>query len=257
MQKRLVDAEARLIMIRNLLIFEYVGVATGDGGDLPGNEKFREKLLTTIREFKDKETDGVVIAHKPWEVLVALQMPGPVAEEIRRYTGTIKDLATEFGLRPKNLSDLWWGYECLHDVVTQTIRSGTNYFEKRWWAGKGWVEPPVTRIFTPRPWERDPWTVRKRIIEDFERDWEIGDQVLIDTGYVVAMERELFRHIHWLYLAICPNEQAGLPLTYQQIADTELSGERIFDLSTISKAVRPLANLLDIDLAKSRGRPRK
>ena len=130
MQKRLVDSEARLIMIRNLLIFEYVGVAAGDGGDHLGNEKFREKLLTTIREFKDKETDGVVIAHKPWEVLVALQMPGQVAKEIRRYTGTIKDLATEFGLRPKDLSDLWWGYECLHDVVTQTIQFGIDFLKR-------------------------------------------------------------------------------------------------------------------------------
>ena len=115
--------------------------------------------------------------------------------------------------------------------------------------------------FSPRPWERDPWTdkevVKSELIEEFERDWEIGDQVLEQAGYVPATEREVFKHIRWLYLAICPNEQGDRPLTYQQIADMERFDEEPLDPSTISKAVRPLANQLDIDLAKRRGRPRK
>ena len=291
MQKRLVDAETRLVMIRNLLIIEYVGVATGDSGDHPGNEYFRKKLLSIIEDVKAKQSEGLAIAHQTWEVLAGIQIPGHVADEIRRYVGTIKALATEFGLRPNKPSDGWWGYDWLHDVVSQTIQFGTRFYEKRWWPGKGWVESAMIQKFTPSPWERDPWTkkevVKARLNQEFERDWEISDRVLENSGYVAAAERRLFHHIHWLFLAICPDDQLARPLTYQEIANREFpvpvededkedefeGGTDIsnvvnedgsdrsivtkkdgMDTSTVTKAVLRLAKILGIELGKRTGR---
>ena len=67
----------------------------------------------------------------------------------------------------------------------------------------------------------------------------------------------MIKHIHWLFLAICPDENTGRPLYYQEIADREPTSDDGLDTSTVNKAVTRLAILLDIDLGKRLGRPKE
>lgn len=169
-QNSLVTKDHRLSMIRDRLINEYIGLSTGEVV-INGNEKFRQRLLGIVEEFNpgvrmplpyglspqlyssSKEDSAQasknVIAQQNWEFVVGIKEWEGHPEEIHQYTRIIKDIAAEYGLRPKGLSEHWWGYDWLHDVVSHTIQhlidTGVNLIEKRWWAGKAWGE------FTPPP----------------------------------------------------------------------------------------------------------
>jgi hypothetical protein len=284
---RVYEAKAQHIgNIQDALIIKYMGLDNSE--EHQGDARFRQRHLATIQEFcptdllpspygidgtylsqnEELGTQGarMAIAQRPWDFLIALRrVEYPATEEIIRYIQTIQDLATEFGLRPKKPDDAWWGYDRLHDAVGLAMNLskdiGNDSSGRTWWAGKSWGEFTPSQEFIPSPWERNPWTDKKatkaRLLEEFEDHWKEGDRLMESAGYTIYAEREMVNHIHWLFLAICPDSELGRPLTYQEIADRESTSEDGMDTSTITKAVLRLAKLLDIDLRKSRGRQRK
>ena len=288
-QNPLMTKDHRLGLIRDLLINEYVGLSgrVGIKGNESGNESFRQKLLAIVEEFtpsvlmtmpygfpsqlysssKEDSSQAVrnVIAQHNWEFVVTIRDWEGRPEDIQRYRQLIKDLATEYGLKPTEPSEGWWGYDWLHEAVSNTIQhlinTEVNLIEKRWWAGKSWGEFTPTRGFTPSTWEMSPWTDKdaeiKRILNEFERDWQEGVRYFGESGYAVPGDRQVLKHVRWLYLAICPEEQGGNIRTYQLIADEERFGDDPLDPSTVSKAVNWLATELQIDLQRGSGRPRR
>ena len=89
----------------------------------------------------------------------------------------------------------------------------------------------------------------KGYVDDLENELLAGD---IERNN----ERETWRRIHWLYLAICPDLLHGRPLYYREIATQEAEtranppGE-----DTIGKPVVTFAKLLEIQLPHKPGRP--
>ena len=272
--------------IRDALVIKFIGLDNSE--EHSGDAGFRKRLLETIREFYPTDlrklpygVDGAffssieavriqaartAIANQNWEFLIGMKgWECPAAEEIRRYIKTIKDLANEFGLRPNYPDDQWWAYDWLHDAVAAAMRlsrpDDVDALEKTWWAGKSWGAFVPTLSFTPSSWGREPWSdknaIRARMLREFEDHWKEGDRRLAEAGFLIFKEREMVKHIHWLFLAIRPDIRLERPLNYQEIADRETPNEEGMDTSTVTKAVLRLARLLDVDLGKRPGRRNK
>ena len=101
--------------LRFCLIREYVGA--GDGKKYPGNEQFRQRLVAQ--------------ANLPRELLFW---------EHKHIRERIVQVSHDFGLRPKEPCDNWWGYQWLYHLVSSDNfaieRYGYSLLAQRAWAGR-------------------------------------------------------------------------------------------------------------------------
>lgn len=190
-----------------------------------------------------------------------------VGRTCKCFTESIKRLAGDFGLRPTRPDDEWWAYHYLHFLVSQASQEMDDGAEP------SLAQQQPHAIAFPSLWLRLPeknfkiqWNigqcslgkenVEAYILGVFRQQWDEATQILQDHDYSISNEKQMHRHVHWLYLAICPNGHLDRPLTYQEIANVASIGVEGLDTSTATKAVGRLAKELGIDIAKRRGRPK-
>ncbi|MDP6132298.1 MAG: hypothetical protein QGI56_12565 [Dehalococcoidia bacterium] len=190
---------------------------------------------------------------------------GEVGRAVTRFTEAIKHVAWDFGLRPSEPSDEWWGYHWLHYLVSSDSSQIDRGMLPRP-AQEGFRALTIPGLTTWKPektfniqWDISQcgWgkrQVEQHILDIFKEQWEEATQILFEQDYTFHKQTEESKHIRWLYLAICPSKKLARPLTYQEIADREEAGEDALDTSTVTKAVGRLGRRLDIDVGKRRGR---
>jgi hypothetical protein len=107
-----------------------------------------------------------------------------------------------------------------------------------------------------------PGEIRLRVLYDpVHHDWETVKDVILEEArrqrdeiraelaqqdfLVIDTEPALDRHIHWLYLRICPQKDFGRPLGWDAIAQREN-----VTIKTVKKFVLPLAHDLGLSLPR-------
>ena len=220
--------------------------------------------------------DGVQAAHEvlssniQWPTLLGVfNKDTIVAREIRRYLGAIKELAKRFGLVPVNPSDRWWGYDWLHTearwawYVGGDEQSLASFGHPPRFVGRNHSYEASKLEFQVHPTisgfrYRGKLLNKSSLLEELFREVRMYvadlEQVLSGAGIEQIRERALWRHIHWLYLAICPDKRRVRPLRYDEIAGQE-ANEASVNEDTIRKPVVVLAKLLEIQLPHKPGRP--
>ncbi|OGO08457.1 MAG: hypothetical protein A2Y61_01760 [Chloroflexi bacterium RBG_13_60_13] len=97
-------------------------------------------------------------------------------------------------------------------------------------------------------WKRDFIPPRQKAKEEamsqLEQQMDEMDRRYLNRGYGLRdTEPELMRHVHWLFLRICPQPDIGSPWGYQKIADAHVVGK-----TTVRDAVLALAREMEINL---------
>ncbi len=104
----------------------------------------------------------------------------------------------------------------------------------------------MIRIEVPyNPWPfDDPAEIERRILEAAREQMASTRAAYLDSGYFLKhAEPELKRHIRWLYLRICPEEDSGLPASWGAIARREGVG-----VTTVTRVVTALAREMGVSL---------
>lgn len=245
--------------IRYFLMREYVGTTNADRW--PGNNEFRQGLLKIVNHFLPTEEEK----HVAW--------PGQLSEALKTYTRCsntlrvahqyakcLQNLAHDFGLRPGQPLIDWWGYEWLHHLASNDMKfiktNGISYLEKGVWLGRFVSEPAYEKSFVLLLTLPDTLNTKERehhVIKKF-REWhKQTTEELNKKGFSTPADRELLRHIHWLYLRICPQPDLGRPWGFERIAQGEHTVRQ-----PVGRVVKSLIDILDLSLPTiPSGRPRQ
>lgn len=129
------------------------------------------------------------------------------------------------------------------------------------------VHPPVVNRWIRIEIEYEPFLpgcqedVQNAVVKEFRRQWEESKAQYLQAGFTLRdTEPSLGVHIHWLYLAICPQPDTGKPLGWTAIKRFRDWGKgQYLTPSAVQTAVKPLAAELGLELPADLkpGRPAK
>ena len=130
----------------------------------------------------------------------------------------MRELAHEFGLRPSNPTDSWLGYGFLEHLVSMgkssLQRSGRSLLLRRLWFSplSQWSRRPESRMVSvPVSPFNDLASVKRDTDAEVEEVYKEMQKQVEELGWVIDNRREPLRHIHWLYLRICPQPDIHRP----------------------------------------------
>jgi hypothetical protein len=185
---------------------------------------------------------------------------GPLRKEIqnrwRRYVQAVdQELPDLPSLVPRRYIDDDW-------ISQRQMTAWREHFSRARFPGGGPASPKIGIEEEYDPWPVDRWQeVEKRILREARRQRDEIRAEYVRAGFVPEkVQPSLAVHIHWLYLAICPQPDAGKPLGWTEITRFKDwgPGYEYLSSSAIQKAVEPLAEELGIDLPDLEpGRPSK
>jgi len=174
--------------------------------------------------------------------------------------------AGDAGEEPPSLPSLVPTRYTSHDPVSQWLWD--KWREERWSLRSAQsVHPPVLNRWIRIEIEYEPFLpgcqkdAENAVVKEFRRQWEESKTQYLQAGFILRdTETSLALHIHWLYLAICPQPDTGKPLGWSEIGRFRDWGKGPYlTPSAVQKAVEPLAVELGLepsDDLKS-GRPPK
>ena len=170
----------------------------------------------------------------------------------------VRELAHKYGLRPSKPTDTWWGYRFLEHLVSIEIsslqRSGRSLLSRQLWFAplSQWSRRPESRMVSvPVSSFYDLASVKQDTDAEVEEVYREMQKQGEELGWVSDNRREPRKHIHWLYLRICPQPDIHRPWGWSLISKN-IKSQRSEKVAVphIQRTVIALAEELELALPR-------